>query len=155
MTSDLRRLATRGLIAYERRTVAGVPSLTVAEPVPGRHAQLYLFYDESQVWADLDQLRNILVVGWVAVVALSGVAGSLLARRTLQPVAAASDAARSLAEGLLDTRLPATGTDEFGAWAASFNQMADALQAKIGALTEAIKAQAIELAVIRGKSGWG
>lgn len=31
----------------------------------------------------------------------------------------------------------------------------DAAQAEIAALTEAIKAQAIELAVIRGKSGWG
>jgi hypothetical protein len=31
----------------------------------------------------------------------------------------------------------------------------EAAQAEIGALTEAIKAQAIELAVIRGKSGWG
>ena len=31
----------------------------------------------------------------------------------------------------------------------------DAAHAEIGALTEAIKAQAIELAVIRGKSGWG
>jgi transposase-like protein len=31
----------------------------------------------------------------------------------------------------------------------------EAAQAEIGQLTEAIKAQAIELAVIRGKSGWG
>jgi hypothetical protein len=31
----------------------------------------------------------------------------------------------------------------------------EAAQAAIGQLTEAIKAQAIELAVIRGKSGWG
>ena len=31
----------------------------------------------------------------------------------------------------------------------------EAANAEIGALTEAIKAQAIELAVIRGKSGWG
>lgn len=31
----------------------------------------------------------------------------------------------------------------------------EAAQAEIGALTEAVKAQAIELAVIRGKSGWG
>ena len=55
----------------------------------------------------------------------------------LQPVADASAAARSLAEGLLDTRLPAEGRDEFGTWAASFNRMADALQAKITALTDA------------------
>jgi transposase-like protein len=31
----------------------------------------------------------------------------------------------------------------------------EAAQAEIGALTEAIKAQAIELGVIRGKFGWG
>jgi transposase-like protein len=31
----------------------------------------------------------------------------------------------------------------------------EAAQAEIGQLTEAVKAQAIELAVIRGKSGWG
>jgi transposase-like protein len=31
----------------------------------------------------------------------------------------------------------------------------DAARAEIGALTEAIKAQAIELAVVRGKAGWG
>jgi signal transduction histidine kinase len=63
--------------------------------------------------------------------------GSFLARRTLAPVARASDAARSLAEGLLETRLPVGGDDEFGAWAASFNEMAQALEAKIGALQDA------------------
>jgi hypothetical protein len=31
----------------------------------------------------------------------------------------------------------------------------EAAHAEIGALTEVVKAQAIELAVIRGKSGWG
>jgi signal transduction histidine kinase len=135
--ADLRRLANSGHVSYERQTIAGVPYLTVAEPLPGRFTQLYFFYDESQVWADLDQLRNILVAGWLLVVMLSGLTGALLARHMLQPVASASAAARSLAEGLLDTRLPATGSDEFGAWAASFNQMADALQTKITALTDA------------------
>ena len=135
--ADLRRLANAGQVAYERRTIAGVPYLIVAEPLPAHGTQLYYFYDETQVWADLDQLRNILVAGWLVLVALSGLVGAVLARRTLQPVAGASAAARSLAEGLLDTRLPATGSDEFGAWAASFNHMADALQAKITALTDA------------------
>jgi two-component system, OmpR family, sensor histidine kinase MtrB len=55
----------------------------------------------------------------------------------LRPVARASAAAHSLAEGLLETRLPVERTDEFGAWAASFNEMADALEAKITALSEA------------------
>ena len=34
---DLRRLARAGEIAYARQTVAGVPYLTVAEPLPSRH----------------------------------------------------------------------------------------------------------------------
>jgi two-component system sensor histidine kinase MtrB len=135
--ADLRRLASHGRIGYERQTIGGVPYLTVAQPLPGRPTQLYFFYDERQLWSDLDQLRDILVGGWLVVVALSAVVGVVLARRMLQPVADASAAARSLAEGLLDTRLPAEGRDEFGAWAASFNRMADALQAKITALTDA------------------
>jgi signal transduction histidine kinase len=136
--ADLRRDAARGDVAYERATIAGVPYLIVAEPVvSARHTQLYFFYDESQMWADLDQLRDILIAGWLVLAVLSGLVGALLARRTLAPVADASAAARELAQGLLDTRLAATGSDEFGEWAASFNHMADALQSKISALTEA------------------
>jgi two-component system, OmpR family, sensor histidine kinase MtrB len=52
-------------------------------------------------------------------------------------VARASEAARSMAEGLLATRLPVEKQDEFGAWAASFNDMAEALEDKITALSEA------------------
>jgi two-component system sensor histidine kinase MtrB len=42
-----------------------------------------------------------------------------------------------MAEGLLETRLPVETRDEFGAWAASFNEMAEALGEKIRALSEA------------------
>src|SRR5207247_2816676 len=61
----------------------------------------------------------------------------LRARRPLGACGRASAAARSIAEGLLDTRLPVQGRDEFGAWAASFNEMAQALEDKIAALSEA------------------
>ncbi|MEV6812623.1 ATP-binding protein [Micromonospora sp. NPDC051296] len=40
-------------------------------------------------------------------------------------------------EGLLATRLPVRGRDEFSAWAASFNEMAEALETKIDALHRA------------------
>jgi two-component system sensor histidine kinase MtrB len=42
-----------------------------------------------------------------------------------------------MAEGMLQTRLPVEAEDEFGAWAASFNEMAEALEAKISELSEA------------------
>ncbi len=85
----------------------------------------------------MDRLASIMLRTWLGVVVLGGLVGLIVARRALRPVARASDAARSLAEGLLETRLPVDRQDEFGAWAISFNEMADALQEKIEALTDA------------------
>ena len=134
---DLHRLVTAGHVAYQRVTVHGDPKLAVGLPDSLDRVQLYLYFDERPLWADLDHLRDVLIGAWLVVLAASAAAGLVLARRMLAPVGAASDAARSLAEGLLDTRLPAGGRDEFGAWAASFNSMAEALQGKITQLTEA------------------
>jgi two-component system sensor histidine kinase MtrB len=97
----------------------------------------YFFFHLDALQRDLQRLAGILSRAWLAVALLSGLVGLVLARQTLRPVARASQAARSLAEGLLETRLPVEREDEFGAWAVSFNEMADALQEKIEALTAA------------------
>jgi signal transduction histidine kinase len=97
----------------------------------------YFFFPLDTLQSELHRLAGILWRAWVAVALLSGFVGLVLARQTLRPVARASQAARSLAEGLLETRLPVEREDEFGAWAVSFNEMADALQDKIEALTAA------------------
>ena len=86
---------------------------------------------------ELSVLRNVLLGGVGILVLLAALAGAVLARSALRPVARASTAAHSLAEGLLETRLPVEGRDEFGAWAQSFNEMAAALEAKIGELQAA------------------
>ena len=76
-------------------------------------------------------------MAWLGVVLAAALVGTALARRTLEPVARASEAARQMAGGRLDTRLPAGPADEFGAWAAAFNEMADTLEAKIAELVAA------------------
>jgi two-component system, OmpR family, sensor histidine kinase MtrB len=135
---DLRDLVAKGQLAYERTEVADTRYLVTGGQVPGTEDdEAYFFFSEEELWNDLADLRNILLAGLGIVVLLAGLVGALLARRTLAPVARASTAARSLAEGLLDTRLPVESSDEFGAWAASFNEMADALGAKITELSEA------------------
>jgi signal transduction histidine kinase len=133
----LREVVAGGELGYQRATVRDVPYLVVGGRVPGSEVDLYFFFDETELHDELAQLRNILLVGVGLLALLAGVVGSVLARRTLAPVARASSAARSLAEGLLETRLPVERADEFGVWAASFNEMADALQTKIDALSEA------------------
>jgi signal transduction histidine kinase len=135
--NDVRTIVARGQLAYERISVGGTRYVIVGGRVPGTGDKAYFFFSEEQLWKDLGQLRMILLVALAAVLVASGLVGTLLARRTLAPVARASAAAHSLAEGLLATRLPVDREDEFGAWATSFNEMADALQAKLGALSEA------------------
>ena len=135
--ADLERLVAEGQLAYEREEINGVRYLVVGGRVPSADTELYYYFSEERLWDELAQLRNILLYVLAAVVLVGGVVGALLARRMLRPVARASVAAHALAEGLLDTRLPVESRDEFGAWAASFNEMADALEAKITALSEA------------------
>jgi len=134
---DVERLVERGQLAYERLSVGGARYVLVGGNVAGTDTDLYFFFPEDELWSELSDLRNILLAGTLLLVLLAAAAGALVARRTLAPVARASEAARSLAEGLLETRLPVGREDEFGAWARSFNEMAEALDAKISALAAA------------------
>ena len=98
---------------------------------------LNVLFSAGALERQMDRLASIMLRTWLGVVVLAGLVGLVVARRALRPVARASEAARSLAEGLLETRLPVDRHDEFGAWAVSFNEMADALQEKIEALMDA------------------
>ena len=109
--ASLRGVVGRGDLGYQRTTVAGTPYLVTGAPLADG-TQLYFFYAEQGLRHELSQLRNILLGGLVIIVLLAAVAGVVLARSTLRPVARASEAAHSLAEGLLETRLPVEGTDE-------------------------------------------
>ena len=131
----LRALVKKGQLGYQRETVAGTHYLVVGGPSKG--AQLYFFFSEEGLLHELAVLRNILLIGGGLLVLLAALAGAVLAREALRPVAQASNAAHSLAEGLLETRLPVEGQDEFGAWAQAFNEMAAALETKIEALSAA------------------
>jgi two-component system sensor histidine kinase MtrB len=124
-------------LPYVRTEIDDLPHLIFGADLPETDDQLYLVVAQQRVTRDISDIRRIFLASWVVVVLAAALLGSLMARRVLQPIAKASGAARSLAEGLLDTRIPSGPADEFGAWTDSFNQMADALQAKITALREA------------------
>jgi two-component system sensor histidine kinase MtrB len=137
LPARLRATAASGQIAYQRLDHVGTPLLVVGGRIGGSPDELYVIFSEERISRDLTQLRAVLLAGAVAVTLLAAAIGYALARRTLEPVSRASAAARALAEGLLDTRLPERSRDEFGTWAAAFNRMAAALAAKIDALSEA------------------
>lgn len=137
LPAALRGYVRHGKLGYQRISVAGQPYLVLAARAPESVAELYLFFSEQDIAHDLTQLRDALAAGWLGVLLVAALIGHALARRTLEPVARASAAARLIAGGRLETRLPAGVADEFGTWAAAFNEMADALEAKIAALSAA------------------
>jgi len=134
---ELKEPVSSGELANATTTVRGTPYLVVAGAPAGGTSRLFFFFDRSDLLDSLRQFRNVLAIGWLAAVGGALLVGNYVARRTLRPVASAADAAASLADGLLQTRLPAPTDDEFGAWAESFNRMAAALEEKIKALSDA------------------
>ena len=97
--------------------------------------KLFFFVPLTDLHRGVREFAVVLLLGWAMAVLASAAFGDLVARRALRPVRAAADASQALAEGLLETRLPPSH-DEFGQWADAFNRMADALAAKIQALSE-------------------
>lgn len=136
LPSNIRSMAREnpGELVEARTTVDGEPMLVVGAVDDDTRDELFAFYPRKELERSLAELRATLAIGWVAVTALAAIVGTVVARRTLRPVARAAAAARSVAEGLLDTRLPVDGTDEFGEWATSFNEMLTALEEKMEAL---------------------
>ncbi len=131
----LRAGGPEGAAVATTARIRGRPSLVVARSVDG--ARWFFVFDQSGLDAGMFRLGLVLAAMWLVIVASAALVGSAVARRALRPVRAASDAARAMAEGVLDTRLSVGPDDEFGRWARYFNDMAAALEAKIKALSDA------------------
>lgn len=77
---------------------------------------------------DLEVLRNIFLGTVPLALALAGVGGGFLARKSLTPVVAMSDRARRISAENLEERLPVTNPrDELGRLAATFNDLLERL----------------------------
>lgn len=126
-----------GEITTIHRTFGGVPYLLAGGRVGDSPTDLFLVFSQQELFEGLRAMQRVLVGTGLGVLALAGLVGGWVARRTLNPVHEAAQAANSVAEGLLDTRLPVRGGDEFATWAQAFNEMAAALEDKIEALSEA------------------
>ena len=117
-------------------TVSGRPTL-VSGAMARDGDRYYLFFSLEQLHESLDELARAAAVSWLGTLVVAGAIGSLVARRTLRPVASTAVAAESIAAGHLDARLPDDATDEFGVLARSFNHMADEVQRLVARLGEA------------------
>jgi two-component system sensor histidine kinase MtrB len=125
--------ALSGLAADERlgylfSTVGGARNLIFGGPLPPVGTDVFLFFSLADLDETMSVLLRVLVVAGVVIIIISAVIAQRVAAGIVRPVAEISGAAQRVAEGLLETRVPAGTRDEVGVLAASFNQMAAAFQ---------------------------
>ena len=124
-------LVERGRVASMRSVVGSRPYQVVGGRVQPDGPALYFFFPLADVARDLASLRSVLAATGATLVLVAGLVGAAAARGVLRPLGRARTAVRQVEVGLLSTRLPETGSDEFSDLAQSFNRMAAALERSI------------------------
>ncbi len=124
-----------GRIGLVRAPAAGERYVVVGGRPEGAPA-FYLFFPLAGQEDDLIVLRNVLAAAGAAAVVLSAGVGAVAARGVLRPLRQARTAAHRLEVGLLGTRMPEEGRDEFADLGHAFNRMAEALERSVGDLRE-------------------
>jgi signal transduction histidine kinase len=132
----LRDIVARGELGYAWQAVGGEPALVVGGR-PATGPSLYFVFPARAVEDALAQLRLGLLAGGLLAILLALVTSGLIARGILRPVTAGATAARRIADGELDARVPTGGPVEMARWAEDFNRMADSLQTTVTRLEEA------------------
>jgi two-component system sensor histidine kinase MtrB len=121
----------RGRVGYVLQWI-DPPRLVFGSPLPGQNLETYFFVPLTDLTRTLQILSRVLIGVAIGAVLLAALVGTRVSNRVVDPVRQASRAARRVAEGLLETRLEVHGDDELAALASSFNEMAAALERRIG-----------------------
>ena len=131
--ASLRTEVVGDRLAWVRTGSGKGDSVVVGGQLPD-NPSLFLFFPLRDEVADLELLRNVLAGAGGGLVLLSALVGVVAVRGLLRPLRRARLATNRLEVGLLQTRLPEEGNDEFTELARAFNRMADALQRTVGDL---------------------
>ncbi|MDQ3990919.1 MAG: HAMP domain-containing histidine kinase [Actinomycetota bacterium] len=118
----------RGEVAY----LHDRDEMVFGSPVPGHELAAFFFFSLTDLEGALTVLGRVLLGVSGSAVLLAALVGTRVSRRVVDPLRRASEASRRVAEGLLETRLPVDAEDELGTLAHSFNEMAAALEERIG-----------------------
>jgi signal transduction histidine kinase len=141
-----RALASSSSGSTGGRSFRGVKVLSTWATVPSTGWKVFVDQPESAVFAPLRGKiwsTALLIAAFVlAAVALS----ILLARRLVRPIKRLQVAAEAIGAGAYDERIELNRTDELGALAVAFNQMAEHLQELIGGLERRVAERTRQLA---------
>jgi signal transduction histidine kinase len=120
-----------GTSAVQNATIDGSDFITVGVYIAEYDTGYYEAFPLAQTEATLRAILTALTLGALGTLVLAGLFGLATSRRLLRPLSQVADAAEEIASGGLDTRLAPESDPDLDRLAGSFNEMADAVQARI------------------------
>ena len=128
---ELRTAVGQGASGQQRFELGGEPFVAVGINIPSVSAQYFEVFPLQSTERNLRAIATALLVGAGATVLLAGILGWWTSRRLLRPLSRVATAAGEIASGGLDARMSPESDPDLARLANSFNDMADAVQARI------------------------
>lgn len=131
MPSALLEHTSAGESGMQRFTASGDPFVGVGVYIASLDATYFEAFSLASVERTLRIIATTLVVAAIATTLFAAGLGYWVSGRLLRPIKHVADAAGNIASGGLDTRLGPESDPDLARLAKSFNDMADAVQARI------------------------
>jgi len=125
------RNAIGGTSGVQRVDFNGRPFEAVGVSIPVIDATYFEVFPISDVADTLGTIRSTLVAAVIGITIVAGLIGFLLSGNVLLPLRRVTAAAKTIAEGALETRLDSERDPDLQRLVESFNGMADAVQERI------------------------
>jgi signal transduction histidine kinase len=124
-------LVSNGVTAQHRFEIDGKPYLGIGIHIAAADAGYFEAFPLGETEATLRTILSALVIGAVVTTMFATFSGWSTSRRLLRPLREVADAAGEIGEGALDARLAPAEDPDLDRLVGSFNEMADAVQARI------------------------
>ncbi len=128
---ELRTAVNQGTSGQQRFELDDQPFVAIGISMPAVNAQYFEAFPMDSTQSNLNAIATALLVGAGVTTLLAGALGWWTSRRLLRPLSRVATAAGEIASGGLDARMPPEDDPDLARLAGSFNEMADAVQARI------------------------
>lgn len=128
---ELREDVLAGTTAYQRFSLGDDTYIGIGIAIPAADAHYFEAFPVDDEQRAITIIGSALVAGTIVIGLIAGLVGWGVSRRLMRPLTRVAEAAGEIAEGGLDTRLETEEDPDLAILVSSFNEMADAVQARI------------------------
>jgi len=128
---ELRLMVNQGGHGQQRFSSQGQPFVAVGVNIRAVKAQYFEAFSLASTERNMNAIITALLVGSAVTTLIAAGLGWWTSRRLLSPLSRVAAAAGEIASGGLDARMPPETDPDLARLASSFNEMADAVQARI------------------------